>query len=180
MLYFAGHSPLPTLTPAQKAPGRRRPLYSFVPFFRGLVGSFTRSFINSLVHSIHSPHLHPGFASARTTPRALAGPTPHPASVPPRPAPPPFWTNRSLNTGRGQGLGGASLHTTPGGARGSGNAPRGCGAQPAAGGSVRFLPRRACRGRSRAAQPRAARRLPFGWGERAGHGRMCAEQCRVC
>lgn len=138
---------------------------------------FVRSFIHSVVHPFQPiPPLSEHLARARDTPGIWPDPGPPvprgSATSPSRPAP--SWGQSGLvgragpEPGRGLAL---PLPTA---------APRGCWAQPGAGGWV-ALPATPGLGRASAAPPRAGRRRPPpGRGERAGHERMCAGSGRVC
>lgn len=149
------------------------------PFYRGLIVSFTRSFINSLVHSI--PHLStqvsgPRARLLRLRPDPPTRPQSHPLS---RPAP--FMGQSGPADRAGPGCGRGLAPTLPLAAPAAPETRRGAvGFSRARAAPWRFLPRRACLGRSSAALLRAARRPPPGWGECAGHRRMCAEHWRLC
>lgn len=130
LLYFARLSRLPAIIPVQKAP-RGKGSFTFPrSLFRVLVSSFASSFIHSLVHSFHSSPLQPGFEPARATPR-VSGLT-LPPGLSPAPFPPCLLSGPIGTRGPGGAGGGAGprFPTTPGCARGSGNAPRGCWAHP--------------------------------------------------
>lgn len=120
--------PSPTLTPVQKAPEGAQ----FFPFLHGLIGSFAHSFIHPFVCSFIHSSVHPNpprsarlLARTRRSPAVAPDPPPglSPAPFPPRPLSRPIGAGWPGGAGAGAG---PCSPTTPGGARGSGNAPRGC------------------------------------------------------
>lgn len=146
MLCFAFCSHPPTLTPLQKNArgGGVLSIPSFLPsraswFFRPFIHSFVPTFVHSFIRTfirVLPPPL--GIWPARADPPRSCLTLPaglSPAPFPPRPP------SRPIAAGWPGGAGtraGPCSPTTPGSARGSGNAPRGCWAQAGAGGSVAF------------------------------------------